>query len=416
MEQNWREHLSSDDPQQRARIIRQLAESGRAEYLSVLKAVVENDPDPQVQEYARRAARYLYTSLQAKAPAKPEPTPERAPAQPESWRQKPPAARTPAAPAPNGGEIPQSIINESESLVQRAYSLHASGKTQKALPVFAKALELNPEIVKQTFTRSVASELTGKHPDEALRILQTPSGWKEFIETPEKKAGRGTPAASQERERPPSDHQPVGLVQAWLSFFGMTEDFFLGQLEKANHEDTLVSVLAYTISAVVIFLINGFLQLQQITALVAEQIPELGFNFGMLFFGLLVGTVILTPLGFYATVGIQYLGVRLFGGVGDFKTHAYLMGLVQVPATILGGAVSLLSLVPIIGILAGLAGFGLSIYTIMVTIRLVKAAHNVTSGRAIAGIIVPPLALAFLGGCLLMTVGSSLIGLLTGLQ
>jgi len=32
--------------------------------------------------------------------------------------------------------------------------------------------------------------------------------------------------------------------------------------------------------------------------------------------------VIMTPLSFYLSVGLQYLGVRLFGGSGDFKSHA----------------------------------------------------------------------------------------------
>ena len=93
----------------------------------------------------------------------------------------------------------------------------------------------------------------------------------------------------------------------------------------------------------------------------------------VLFFVILIGTVILTPISFYASVGLQFLGGRIFGGSGTFKTHAYLMGLVIVPTTILSGVVTLLSLIPVVGIIAGLAGFGLSIYTIMLTVRLIKA-------------------------------------------
>jgi len=143
-----------------------------------------------------------------------------------------------------------------------------------------------------------------------------------------------------------------------------------------------------------------------------EQLPQLGLNLGMIFFFILIGTVIMTPLSFYLGVGIQYLGVRLFGGSGDFKSHAYLMALIQVPMTILSGVISLLALIPLIGFVAGLGGLGLSIYTIILTVRAVKAAHNVTTGRAIAGIIVPPLVLMFIGGCLMVVFGSALGGLL----
>jgi hypothetical protein len=102
--------------------------------------------------------------------------------------------------------------------------------------------------------------------------------------------------------------------------------------------------------------------------------------------------------------------VRIFGGSGDFKSHAYLMALILVPTTVLGGVVSLLSFIPVIGFLAGLAGFGLSIYTIILTVRLVKSVHNIATGRAVAGIIIPPIVLSAVVGCLIISFGSALIG------
>ena len=137
----------------------------------------------------------------------------------------------------------------------------------------------------------------------------------------------------------------TNLMGAWLSFLSMTEDFFKAEARKANGEDTLLSVLVYTISAVVIFMINGFFQFQQISTIMNEQLPAMGselpafdFNIGIIFFVILIGTVIMTPISFYLSVGLQFLGSRIFGGVGTFKTHAYLMGLVIVPMTILSGA------------------------------------------------------------------------------
>jgi len=73
-------------------------------------------------------------------------------------------------------------VREAEGKVQRAFSLHTSGQTKKALPIYAQAMELNPQLEKNSFSRSVASELTGKPAQEALLILGDPDRLSEFIE------------------------------------------------------------------------------------------------------------------------------------------------------------------------------------------------------------------------------------------
>jgi hypothetical protein len=200
-----------------------------------------------------------------------------------------------------------------------------------------------------------------------------------------------------------------------MSFFQMTEDFFESEEGKANHEDTFLSVMVSTIGAVLLFLISGSAQFRELSEILVQEIPEFNVNMGVIFLIVLLGTVIMTPLSFYANVGLQYLGVRVFGGVGDFKGHAYLMALIQVPTTFLGAVISLLSFVPVIGFIGGLAGFGLSIYTLVVTIRAVKVVHNVTTGRAIGGMLAVPLALSIIFGCIMVIFGSALTGLLAGM-
>ena len=215
----------------------------------------------------------------------------------------------------------------------------------------------------------------------------------------------------------------TNLITAWLSFFGMSEKFFQVEAQKANGEDTLVSVLALTIAAVVIFMSNGFFQFQQIMNIINEELPAMGtdlppidFNIGMIFFGILIATVIMTPLSFYLSVGMQYLGGRLFGGSGTFKVHAFLMALIQVPMTVMSGVVTLLALIPVVNILAGLAGFGLSIYGIILTVRMVKVVHGLGTGQAVAAIIIAPVVLSLIVGCLILTIGGSLLGSLMQVQ
>jgi len=413
--QNWRDQLKSDDPRVRAEAVKQLALSGDKANLPFLKEIVENDPDLQLREYAKKAARHLFTSASRPAPVEEAPAPPPQPARPAVDMEK---IAEQAMMEPEEETLSSADKRNAANLVQRAFTLHTSERTHKAIPIFAQALELNPELVKEPYARSVAGELTGKSPEQALHILKDPDARQELIDEirgKDKKDKKGkkpgvSPVEREEKETPQTTKEPSGIIQTWLSFFSMTESFFDREQDRANTEDTLLSLMVYTIASVVISMVTGIFQLQQITTLMGEQLPQLGFNMGTIFFFILIGTVIMSPISFYITVGMQFLGVRIFGGSGDFKSHAYLMALVLVPTTVLGGAVSLLSFIPVIGFLAGLAGFGLSIYTIMLTIRLVKSVHNVTTGRAVAGIIVPPIILSAIFGCLLMTVGSALIG------
>lgn len=415
MIQNWIDQLKSDDPRVRAEAVKQLALSGDKDNLRFLREVVENDPDPQLQEYAKKAARHLYTSDSTLVPPRTTPDPAPEPARSETDMNK---ISEMAQIEAEEESLSSADKREAANLVQRAFTLHTSDRTHKAIPIFVKALELNPELVKEPYPRSVAGELTGKSPEQALHLLKDPDAVQELIDEirgKDKKGKKGNKASTsaaegKDKKSVQTRKEPSGLIQTWLSFFFMTESFFDREQERANTEDTLLSLMVYTIATVVISMVTGIFQLQQITTLMGEELPQLGFNMGTIFFFILIGTVIMSPISFYASVGLQFLGVRIFGGSGDFKSHAYLMALVLVPTTVLGGVVSLLSFVPVIGFLAGLAGFGLSIFTIILTVRLIKSVHNVPTGKAVAGIVIPPIVLSALFGCLFLAFGSALIG------
>jgi hypothetical protein len=169
-------------------------------------------------------------------------------------------------------------------------------------------------------------------------------------------------------------------------------------------------------------MIVGFFQFQQfitqwnmLVAEMGDELPPLDFNFGIIFLFLLVGTLIMTPTLFFIGSGTQYLGVRLFGGSGDFKSHLYLLAVIQVPVTVLGGVIYILTLIPFVELIAILAGLALLIFTLIINVRVIKAVHDLNTGRAIAGMILPPLILGAILGCLLMVFGSALVGMLASM-
>ncbi|RLD97609.1 MAG: hypothetical protein DRJ13_12060, partial [Bacteroidetes bacterium] len=181
---DWRDQLNSDDPKVRAQAVKAIALSGNQDYLKYLIEIAENDPDSQLREYAKKAAQHLYAS-QTKPQPKPEPEPEpirQSPSIPEKSDSEIDAALAHPTLEIEEEDLSTADVREAESKVQRAFSLHTRGQTKKALLVYAQALELNPLLGKNSFSRSVASELTGKPFQDSLLILGDPDKLSEFIE------------------------------------------------------------------------------------------------------------------------------------------------------------------------------------------------------------------------------------------
>jgi hypothetical protein len=114
----------------------------------------------------------------------------------------------------------------------------------------------------------------------------------------------------------------------------------------------------------------------------------------------------MTPVSFYLTNGLTYLGARILGGSGEFKTQAYLFSLFFVPLGIVSGLASLLISLPsmaslpgsggntawlstISSLLSGLVSLGIGIYQIILTVRSLKVTHQFSTGRAVGALLAP---------------------------
>jgi hypothetical protein len=174
-------------------------------------------------------------------------------------------------------------------------------------------------------------------------------------------------------------------------------------------EDTFISVLVYTIATVITFFISSVTQLQQVMSMMREQLGGQMPEVGPFLLMILIGVVIFTPIMFFVGAGIQFLGLRIFGGSGTFKEHAYVLALITVPLTVISLVISIPSLILVLRCIAGLVGLGLSIWSLIVTVRGMKVVHNLSTGRTIAGLILPPLILTAGMFCILTLTGT-LIG------
>lgn len=116
--------------------------------------------------------------------------------------------------------------------------------------------------------------------------------------------------------------------------------------------------------------------------------------------------IITTPLFFFIGAAILYLIGRMLGGNGDLGRYSYLLASFQAPIGILS---ALLSLVPVLG---GCIGGILAIYSLVLTYFATKVGLNLSSGRAIAVILIPVILVFLLILCFVFV----LAGLLFSVQ
>ena len=191
MDRDLKNQLESQDPQERAKAIKTLALTGEGKNVDILKEIHENDPNPQVREYARKAALHLYKNLKEPAELSPQPV-----------KKEPFKARAGELTSVTLDTTPKKKEKEAisrpdrekaEKLVQRAFTLYSTDQTKKAIKVFVKALEINPGLEGQTFAGNLAMELTGLPLETAFDSIRGTKGQKDLLESveePEKEKTR----------------------------------------------------------------------------------------------------------------------------------------------------------------------------------------------------------------------------------
>jgi hypothetical protein len=197
-------------------------------------------------------------------------------------------------------------------------------------------------------------------------------------------------------EGPPIDTSPRPFSEIpglWLKVTQMTEEFFAQEAPRASGSNTLISVLIMAVISTVLSIISSLIWSAVQTAFLSPEYRGAAALGGPDLCSFCVG-IVGTLVAFYLCSGLVYLGARVFGGTGDFSTQTYLASLFYVPLQI---AAMLVSLVPCIGLIAALV---LWIYIIVLDVRAVKVAHNLTTGRAIAAIFVPGIVVGPIMVCL----------------
>ena len=130
--------------------------------------------------------------------------------------------------------------------------------------------------------------------------------------------------------------------------------------------------------------------------------PSVGI--GTAICGAPVGAIV-AVLGFAIWVALVQWIAKLFGGTGSFDKLAYAFSAITVPYSIVAAVLSLLGLIPFIGILFGLISFALSIYVIVLEVLAVKAVNRLDTGKAVGAVLLPVVVFFFFICCCALIVG-----------
>lgn len=122
--------------------------------------------------------------------------------------------------------------------------------------------------------------------------------------------------------------------------------------------------------------------------------------------GVAIASIILSVVGFFVFTGlIFYIGRQFFGGTGNWDEVAYTFSLFWAPLAVVGGVLSLLSAVPILGFLAGLASLVVLVINCFFAYLAVQSSMNILNqGNAIitlVGAFIGMLILNFVVGLIL---------------
>jgi len=134
---------------------------------------------------------------------------------------------------------------------------------------------------------------------------------------------------------------------------------------------------------------------------IARELPvgaAPSFDFGTVICGTPIGAIF-SIIGFAIGVALIQWIANLFGGTGSFDKLAYAFSAIIVPYSLVVAILTLIGIIPFIGIITGLISFGLFIYVIVLYVIAVKAVNRLDTGKAVGAVLLPIVIISALFCC-----------------
>ena len=161
-------------------------------------------------------------------------------------------------------------------------------------------------------------------------------------------------------------------------------------MRKARWDVVWAQILGYALAAAALVTLAWLILVAFITAETSALMTQSGGPNPGDFFGLFLipapfigACIFLAGVGgIFLAQGITYLLAKAFGGQGSFLAQVYTFLLYQVPIGLVSVALSIIPVLGSIGSLGGIYGYVLETFQVMVV-------HRLSTGKAIAVVLIP---------------------------
>lgn len=218
----------------------------------------------------------------------------------------------------------------------------------------------------------------------------------------------------------PESDQPMSMVDTWMAAITKPNEGTFARI-VAQPGATASKAFLWVFVASLITSFASFISQaagfgKQMEALRQFLPPEIArdlplgaapsFGIGTVICGAPIGAV-LAVLFFAIGVALIQWVAKLFGGTGSFDKLAYAFSAINVPYAVITAVLTLIGIIPFVGILTGLISLALFIYVVILGVLAVKAVNGLDTGKAVGAVILPGLVMFLLVCCCAIIVGVS---------
>ncbi|MBC8336321.1 MAG: YIP1 family protein [Anaerolineales bacterium] len=221
---------------------------------------------------------------------------------------------------------------------------------------------------------------------------------------------------------PYSSDEPMPWYQVWIAAITKPNEQTFRDLAAQSNAKPGTAYLWIFISYLVTFIIVVGAQAAIGFPNIARQLSGYGMgdfpveDMG----GFLIGALVIAPFMagivvlffMLSTALIQWIA-SLFGGTASYATLVYPFGAIYAPFMLASAMMSLLGLIPFIGMCFGLISIGIWVYQIVLQVLAVKAVNDLDTGKAAGAVLLPGLVL-FVFVCCCLLIGLAAAGPIIG--
>lgn len=217
----------------------------------------------------------------------------------------------------------------------------------------------------------------------------------------------------------PENDQAMSMIDIWMAAFTKPNEGTFAKIVAQPGASaskaflwvfvaSLITSFAGSIYQVVSFgrqmeLLRQFLPPEIVRDLPLSETPL--FGVGTVICGAPI-SAIFAVLFFAIGVALTQWMAKLFGGTGSFDKLAYAFSAINVPYAVITAVLTLIGIIPFIGILTGLIGLILFIYVIVLGVLAVKAVNGLDTGKATGAVLLPALVFFLLVCCCAIAVAA----------